>query len=90
MAIPSKKVWMISPIRTEYPLVAMHEIVVMGFFAKMEMRRDRMLEQMNQKISRQHQEWSRFCREAARLAGKISTIAVASMNPAPSATKYFR
>ena len=75
-------------------------LFVMRFFAKMKMRRNRMLEKMHQEISARERRrkprsvLSKKC-EPDRLrsftdSGIISSIAVASMNPAPSAMKYFR
>ena len=69
--------------------VAVDECILVSFLAKVEVRRDRMFEQVNQKISGQNEDGGALA-ASSRLAGNISTIAVASMNPAPSATKYFR
>ena len=87
--------------------VRVRHFFVMRFFAEMKMRRNRMLEEVHQEISREDEEENHVVlaanakreerrRIAARPArsftdsGIISTSAVASMNPAPSAMKYFR
>ena len=80
--------------------VRVRNLLVMRFFAKMKMRREGVLEKMHQEIAREDEHENRVgvvekipSRESLRSftdSGIISIIAVASMNPAPSAMKYFR
>ena len=67
--------------------MGVNELVFVSFLSEMKVGSDCVLEEMNDQISEQNQKCRIFA-SSSRLAGKISTIAVASMNPAPSATKY--
>ena len=66
------------------------ELVVMRLRAEVEVPADDVLAEVNDEISQQHEESGALAALQLTLAGTISVIEVASMNPAPSAMKYFR
>ena len=49
--MPSKNVWMMRPSSTEYPLCGMHELIFVRLLAKMEVRRYRVLEKMDEEVT---------------------------------------
>jgi len=63
----------------------MHEFVLVCFFAKVEMGRDGVLEEVNDQVAEQYQK-GRVAAAQFQAGGTTSTSAVASINPAPSAT----
>ena len=67
----------------------MRELVLMGFFAEVEMGRDGVLEEVDDQIADEDQERGPFPPNS-RLVGTTSTSAVESMNPGTQRHKYLR
>ena len=49
--MPSKNVWISKPDQNRISLVRMDELVGVGFFSKVEMRGDGVLEEMDEQVS---------------------------------------
>ncbi len=70
----------------------MREFFRVGLLAEMEMRGEGVFEEVNQQVSDKNKERRALGMSGGdfRLCGTISTNAVASMKPEPSAMKYLR